>query len=1406
MAVAYQTPGGSLTATEWNAIIAAVDALQTSYLGGLSNFLAGDATNPAPRCFFFGFDPIAPPSNLHPLAASALARFANNPNNPWNNPCPYSDTAIPSLVAGLEVDPTVVSIASVQIEAWGSGYQVGDTMAVSGGTPIGGAMAYLTVTALTNGYVAGYRLYGGSYSVAPSPLTLNPLTTLTGSGSGMKVSLTTTGAVAPISNDFQVVRLSAPTPQQWQGALAPAHPNNLYFTLTLDLCLSVVTYPVSGQNYAVTFGPSFWIDPVYQFPVGVPDLAQPWEQVELFIIGNLSFPDTRNKYNLFRIHNFGTSAATVTFGNGSNGGTITIPSGQCRCIRRTGPGGTYTAGYNYFQQMLPGDPRFFNLYSFYQTVSNGTPQYFAKDTALSNPMGIMTFLMQLLTTQVGLTTETAIDPTQFWEMSGLYCDSNPANAFFPPTALSDLIGDLLVTRGALMAVQNFSGPGGNFTGTLYSITTVTAADNWYGSGGVSVGNYCLYLGSQPGVPAIIHVDAVDSNGKVTAVSLVYGGLYSTNPGNNNGSLAGAPYTRIDFTSTSTQGTINIPSGLARFTGFENFASLIASLIPVPPGYPYGSMVTWSFNESTGTMTFVNNGMAFDLLEVGTNLIHFLTNGGPNLTINGNGSTTVTVPKKRFDRNPRLASSETATNYTYYSFSQSGSTYTLGSQQTVTVENAAIAADPADTGHPVNYTFMDTVQTLVNCLDGMNCAFVSVQNVQLLMTPFGPILAWQESYPIVAGFNSTFAYANLTYGGLVKATISGTNLVVQRAYLLASAFNNSFPGVGSQTPWHFPRSPRRYSLRRTVNHNGADEPWESYGVSGIAQALHTGAYTTLEPPNIARYFESKPIQPDLAEPEGAPVFIKAPFCKLGAEDSAIYPGTYSPLNGADPTGIALAQWLQNGLAGNWNYGAYLAAVGSGNDSPLSAALQAIVNAATPQTPCEIEHFNVAASQANGLIVGPAKLQCYVPGFPSYSPANATLPMPSGITGKFWPKTCYYSWLAPTSGTDTIAAQMTALGLTVLNASNLPDGFGTPIEVETGQYTAGVYSTATESSNYVRGMSPAFQTILSYYRWVAIDDVRNLYNRYSISFILGPEVFMPMAFVTANATIEVIETVSQPTPAQPLYGFVGAGPNFPNDDFPPPTNGSQPAGPTTNSFQINDCGFVNQSDGNWFTNPSSNVLTPAVKYPVPLMIRGAPGAWSTYTGPGIACDYRHIVEPGSPPVLQDSVGYAYPATYYQIDWMLTLDWGALDYINKQTTGATTTSLVLISENSSSTAVCLVPVNYAYQDPTFAPANMVAVFSLTGISGISLAGYIVDASSEYPPYEYQGNDYPVYGSYVMPIFDPGGLGTQIIPVIADDTQEANPPEVTVLSGVGGVGAYEHIVTTALANAVLVTLPVAG
>ena len=1449
--IAYKNPGDLLSADEWNTIFAAADDVQTAYLNGLSTALIGSLANVFNtwsgdnllnnRLFFF-FNPVVPPANIHPLAATFLGQLANNANGNLHAYLrQYNHSAIVNLVNSLPVDTATAAIASAAVHgsAGGTGYAAGQVLTVAGGTVVaGGSPAQITIlNTIGSGFISSvYVSNPGSYSVAPSPLSANPVTG--GAGHGATFDLTTGGVVAPVSDDFQVVRLVSPDPAAWYATVYPENGYGAYasasWNLTLDICLQVLTRNVNGKNYAVTLGPTYWIDQNVGAGIGVPEMALPWEQAELFVVaGYTMFPDTWNKYNVFRIHNLSTGSATVVFGSGAGNSTVTVPAGKVKCVRRDKPGGAYTTGYNYLQKMLPGDPRFFNFANFYSLVANGQLNQYPKNTPLTNPLGILYFI----STQ--LATSKSLDATQFWDMGSLY------TSLFAPAQLSSLIGDLLVTKGKFLAVRwgTSSGhSGGALLGTNYVTSVTLAVDGtggpgWTGGLGYAVGDLLQVVGGV-GTPVTISVNQTGPGGYISiapgASGVVNQGNYSTKPTSpvsvinipNSVGHTGAGHGALF--------TLNFPPPLSpnineavplQFNGFAGMAALLLQANTAYGGSTPG--IVWSFNNATGVLTLSlqvpGGGYVFvDLVDVSTNLVAFLTGvtrwnylGTPSPSPGGYLTTASPNPNpfltflNTFHRALKLKATTTTTAYHYYGYGWDGTTFTLGGIFTVNLTNAGTVGDSTDVPQ-VNYTFMDSVQKLADCLNAMNNAFVNVQNIQLKLTVFGPVLLWQEIYPIGRGFDT--APLDLA-GNAVSVKVSGSSLIVQRAFLLAPEFgNNAFwpsidhlyrpTGLTDPYQWwtipvfnatqiHFPRSDRLYAALRPVVHNGADEPWESYG-GGTLITLNTGAFTTYEPPNIKRFFESKPIAPDSVQFDAAAENDETGVSMIGPVPPPLAASAFG-----DGTGINFANWFANIAKGTLDFEAYLAAFGEaarGSGSPKNQVLQ---------LPCQVEHYNLLASQVNGLPVTKAKIGI----------------TPPETTGTYFTLDFSTAFLVSTGsgyqvgdqlGPNTGQAATITIQVSSVDVNGAITGWGIAPGGETNYIaTYSAYGTPQRPFASFAG-TPCHGTGAT---WdVAWGDGSKL-NFVPAFYIFGvystPGYWPRSAFFAWNGA-----TPGGKDPVSDYFG--GLVQSILPDGYATPVLNTilTTVINTDGSGLITDLSFSTSSDGSYVTGHDPTTLLTAATYrwitvdaartlyaawglPFVLNRQWVPYSFHTVVGtptyqiplPGPGFGYSQSGSitlcgfvpdmagqwVGGPVAALSHVHYA-PIPYFlnvgcvplQIP-VITCDFGVLNQFVGPNNGAVVpaASLVWLENSADLCAVC-VPVNCVYDDPNFVMSNLAAALASGGGGDtIQLTGGII-------PLNYTGDI------------------------------EGMSPEVQVMDGTGGENAYEQVITTNLANARLVTFSV--
>ena len=1361
MGVPYITPGGSFTAAEWNTLFAAQDALLTKYLNGLSPLLTG-FSGCNTRKFIF-FNPVTIDyTTLHPLAGVHFPSFATGYRRT------YDHTAIYNAIDSLADD------TSGTIPYFSDGVE---------------RLVAPTGAGLT-AYNAAVYPEGGSSGFVPDAL-------------------------------LQVYVYSG------------------------NACFNTVQYECNG------------------FTENVVERVHVWDEIDVIVKANLTFPDTWNKYNLFRFHNFGQASVTITFGSGAT--TLVIPSGECRCIRRSAAGGSYTVGGNYFNFMVSGDPRFLSLSG---TVA-GCPSVY-------NPMGSNALLMAAINRN--------LDLWQYWDMSSAYA------SLLAPAGLSSYLGDLLVAKGTFQEVDRNTAAG--YTMSNFAVSTAGS--------GYTVGEV-LYFTSLSSLNTMT-ITAVDGGGNPTAwttstlpfstipgVWTFIGGVrYSATPSHYSGGSGGIGLAMsFDIHSTNSSNTLT-------FSGFSGLASAMAA------GFP---SLTWSFNNTTGVATISGaliTNESVDLLDVGTNLFSFLTGNWRWGVLDGS-TITYSFPAilGTFSRAQKLKATTATDGYG--------------------VISQTVAYDSADTTYynGVSYSLLDTPQTIVTYLMQMNGTYSSVANARVIITPYGPALLWEEDYLPAAGFNLSII-DNFT--NVCRVLWAGGKIVVNRGVLLSTLLgNNCFPAndVNNATGWCFPRAPRRYSAKRAVTHiNGAAEPWQttiSTGGAALIPALtsdtsaagitisasgyvnianiewkvfdgnsstywmpssgppqflqvlfstgkvfgsytitplpgltfplafslqasnngttwttldgpHSGvstpqtyvyanltlytyyrvvftssspavvalqfydwSYVSYEPPNVKRFFESISIANESAMTSAAAINLLNQK-RLGPIDpvTPIVYGYFQP----DTSGILFSQFLDGG---GTDITAYQRAFGLATLYPNSTEC-AFITGQVAQLPGFTEHYNMVASQANGMVVTAKKYAVSGIGsiannnwLPAYGPSGVPLSVDPGTLAitysNYFPRNAFCSWMAPASGPDTTANYFAAQGITV--QTTLPDGYGT---ATLNKFIAfDFYGTMTPATNgtYLNNRDANFAAACARYRWVKTSDMRTLYAKFNVPFVLDAQL-EPFHFGVINATIS---TVSGSITAVPEEAWANAGASFTQPDsivraigapaaalcaypgYLSTTDISNAGGAAYGAWKasVSGCspypnpgislmtgvstvrsGFWRDPTGNWMTSGTGtigNILvmggaeTDSVSgyTQEPWALNDfSYTAFTDFTGVGFHPDPPAPIFDGRYETrTMSGVGYTQTTTQHNISMTYSLDWGSLNTVLQDCV----TSIVTLAENISPKLVVAVPKNY-----------------FTTASGLN------------------------------------------------NSVESHPLEITYLDGIGGAGADQRIITTSLAFANLQFFSVDG
>jgi len=187
----------------------------------------------------------------------------------------------------------------------------------------------------------------------------------------------------------------------------------------------------------------------------------------------------------------------------------------------------------------------------------------------------------------------------------------------------------------------------------------------------------------------------------------------------------------------------------------------------------------------------------------------------------------------------------------------------------------------------------------------------------------------------------------------------------------------------------------------------------------------------------------------------------------------------------------------------------------------------------------------------------------------------------------------------------------------------------------------------------------------------------------------------------------------------------------------------------------CQFVNAADGAW-VSPASDAIQGSPTTPIPIAF----ARW-TYEKDETVSITGSFSAPADGNWMSGGYLNALNSTVSMETWSRQTENKQRAIYISWASQANTTALIVLAENSSSVVAATVPQNYSHPDLSFPGSDPVA---------------FVD------------------------------LGAGVIPIVADNTVEGNAAEVTYIDGTGGAGACEHVITTALANATLVVVPVDG
>lgn len=918
---------------------------------------------------------------------------------------------------------------------------------------------------------------------------------------------------------WQVVKLSLPTWSAWNAAVYPSGFNGLStsgLTQTissvvypsyncLDVSLKVIKMAVGGTPYNVTF-----------LDLTTAEHVQPLKPVDVFIVGGFSWDAAWDKYNIVRVHNCSTAAATATFGTVS----ASLPAGGSRCFRRVA--GLWKVCGKYFHTMESGDGRFIQMREYRLELFNGID---VPSCNVFHP-GVVADRIANVLLNAKTNFGKYFDISKMMDLSPVYNSASyvpTAHEKTPPTggylaALNNsaLLGDLLIHRGKML-VANRATP-----------SVVHATQRIVAAGGV---NYNFTDGTNT-VAGVSNMAVYDVT---TGQSIPIEGT----PGNPLTANWAVNYTTQQFTIIPQAGYITagdvlnvtfdyLPPDNHVMFDFEGFGTLAAKLASVGVG-------TRALSESIsgyvagGTVSnleiYTSN---WHLIDLSCPLVTFITGGTSPLPAKVMGSSqgssppSLKLPWMQFQCVAVVPNPSTA-GYTYNNWGTDGS----GNPVITTSVSVSVTTDSSTQSLKQNIFLptdaVSSVQSWLSATAGAG-GIITAGNFGIYSTTFGPVLTWEEIWPLTARFVSLYEYSvigdaknavftsKVVYEELVGLRVTRAMFLNETRVWTVSGTGNVFPwefGIfpprerafrpygGNESGsnrfmfWNFARTDRRYVNYRWFYHDPADSAWMP-AIGGTHYA--SDRFIT------SSGFWSLMFQDELQKGEFMPVKSFYEYQPLGAD-------AVLPASGFRKTGISrmgawslaadiwtpFANWL-NG-SGNITYnndGVNLATISISSSwygtNSASVLANATIGDKLPNAqPCQAEHYNTLASLINAqppmrYDVGNLATQLYsiasLPLIPTYNALTG-----GGVdgTGKV-PRNAFYFW-SYTPGTDPIGDYFRGL---VLGAGFMP-------------------VSTTLPDGYVS---------TNYYEWITIDDARTLYAQLGIPFVLDATA-VPLSWRTFTA---------------------------------------------------------------------------------------------------------------------------------------------------------------------------------------------------------------------------------------------------------------------------------------------------
>jgi len=467
-------------------------------------------------------------------------------------------------------------------------------------------------------------------------------------------------------------------------------------------------------------------------------------------------------------------------------------------------------------------------------------------------------------------------------------------------------------------------------------------------------------------------------------------------------------------------------------------------------------------------------------------------------------------------------------------------------------------------------------------------------------------------------------------------------------------------------------------------------------------------------------------------------------------------------------------------------------------------------ATPLRPFDLDGAGATCDTASGDGSTLSFLPTYAP-IGVQVPAACVSPAFYGVTDIF-PRNAFFAWNGATSGgADPVGDYLASLAGGVTVEDTLPDSYGNPIAAQNTFWFAGSiyngdprfagvgysgnFTGPIATPGYATGFDPSFQITAQTYRYLTIDTARTIFQYYSLPFQLN-EQLLPLSFQTINGSLSAVATTTSSFPAlspgavqapteayttcpdeTSLLAYYSAHGINVSDYLVLPADGT--SGDVCFMQSGREAFFINDANGNWAAAvPNAQLVSQTDHGLISL------GQWKvgfqTVFGQSVNHYYWcagyevnrfgpfDFTAGGSQFYNQISGGaweerdYAVSSTVTQFTLEGKMDWGAANaQMRPDLVVRKIAAVTFLREGLPDLCVAALPQNLAYYDLASGNANYDAVLA---------------------------------------------LGTQIVPVIADNTIESAVSEATVVPGAGGADKYDHVFTTQLLNARVVSCPIDG